>query len=235
MLGSGEVAFALGSLVVLSFVCLLYGNLQKARSEKSTIQGVTLILFKGLTWIASIVSVLSWLLVLVARATLSELPVDSWVIAASSTLVASPLILLLNGLTAHKDSEENLQIDTGICSGRPTNHCDARLPAAGFSAAKLFSRQASLSKVLERGHGRGAKEEKPVWAHRRRYLVRSSVKCYWNQRVSNRTNPLNSRALCAGSADHCSALRQPCGGIQYLRNNSRPALTKLRHPHCVRH
>jgi hypothetical protein len=106
-LGFGEVAFALGALVVLSCACLLYGNLQRSRNEIPTTQYVTLFLFKGLTQFAAIAGVLGWLLVIVAKATLTEFSISPWVIARSSTLVASSLVPLLHGLTV-KTNEKTL-------------------------------------------------------------------------------------------------------------------------------
>ncbi|MFT4561585.1 MAG: hypothetical protein ACI9BW_001326 [Gammaproteobacteria bacterium] len=105
-LGTGEVAFAMGSLVFLCVACLLYGNLDGSRREEPTDRNVTLILFKGLTRFAAIASVLGWLLLIVVEATVSKFSIDPWVIASSSTLVASSLNPLLHNLTVQK-SESN--------------------------------------------------------------------------------------------------------------------------------
>ena len=100
--GPGEIAYALGALVLLALMCMLYPHALRHAESHQGDTGVFGQVFRSLTWLLKFANVAGWSLAIAAMLTELNLPVEPRVIAISTALVAFSVMDMDNYLVKLK-------------------------------------------------------------------------------------------------------------------------------------
>ena len=100
---TGEIGYALGALVVLAAMCLLYPHAMRHADSHAGDAGVLGEIFRSVMWVLKVANVLGWSLLIVTMATELVLPIDARVIAIATSLVAFSLMDMDNYLAKRRD------------------------------------------------------------------------------------------------------------------------------------
>lgn len=103
-MGSEELVYALGALVVIALMCMLYPLALRHADSHDGDSGAVGRVFHVIMWVLKVANVIGWSLAIIAMLTELSLPVDPRVIAISTALVAFSLMDMDNYLKKRRRS-----------------------------------------------------------------------------------------------------------------------------------
>ena len=105
-IGTGEIGYALGALVVLAGMCMLYPHALRHADKNGGNPGLCGEIFRNAMWVLKVANVLGWSLLVATMVTDLAMPIDPRVIAISTSLVAFSLMDMDNYLARRKAGKE---------------------------------------------------------------------------------------------------------------------------------